>query len=108
MAKDSFEIYNQLIDAIKSIANGVEAYSQADAMKDLQARELAADALRYRIAQLTSMATSVESSFKVQTASLADLASDIAPKRINHINEKIEPFRKVLLSEILRSSVDIE
>lgn len=103
---ERFEIYNQLIDAIRSIATGVEAYSKADAIKDLQGREIAADALRYRIAQLTSMATSVESGFKVQRASLVDLESDIAPKRVNHINEKIEPFRKALLSEILRLSID--
>ena len=103
---ERFEIYNQLIDAIRSIANGVEAYSKADAIKDLQGRELAADALRFRIAQLTSMATSVESGFKVQRASLVELESDIAPKRVNDINEKIEPFRKALLSEILRLSID--
>jgi len=107
MTQDSFEIYNQLIDAIKSVSNAVDAYSTADKNKDHSALEIAADALRYRIAHLTSMATSVESGFKGQTASLADLASDIAPKRINHINEKIEPFRKALLSEILRLSIDI-
>jgi len=104
---ERFEVYNQLIDTIKSVATAVESYSQADAMKDLQGRELAADALRYRIAQLTSMAASVESDFEVPTESLTTLESDIAPKHINQINEKLEPFRKALLSEILRSSIDI-
>ena len=104
---ERFEVYNQLIDAIKSIANGVEAYSKADAIKDLQGRELAADALRFRIAQLTSMAASVESDFEVPTENLSTLESDIAPKQINQINEKLEPLRKALLSEILRLSIDI-
>ena len=104
---ERFEVYNQLIDAIKSIANGVEAYSQADAMKDLQARELAADALRYRIGQLTSMAASVESDFELPTENLSTLESDLAPKHINQFNEKLEPLRKALLSQILRSSIDI-
>lgn len=104
---ERFEVYNQLIDAIKLIANGVEAYSQADAMKDSQGRELAADALRYRIGQLTLMAASVKSDFEVPTENLSTLESEIAPKHINQINEKLEPFRKALLSEILRSSIDI-
>jgi hypothetical protein len=104
---ERFEVYNQLIDAIKSVTTAVEAYSEADAMKDLRVRELAADALRYRVAQLASMATSVESDFEVPTESLSTLESDIAPKHINQINEKLEPLRKALLSEILRLSIDI-
>lgn len=106
MTNNSFETFNQLIDVIKSVASGVDAYSTADKAKDLAARELAADALRHRIAQLTKLAAVIDVGFGPQLKELANLESDISPKSIFQINEKIEPLRKALLSEILRLSID--
>jgi hypothetical protein len=102
----SFEIYNQLIDLIKSISAGVEAYADADTAKDMVAREMAADALRYRIENLTKLAAPTEQSFARELDVVPTLAADIAPKRVTQINDKLEPLRKALLSEVLRSSLE--
>ncbi|GEM_PF-1067521 len=102
----TFEIYNQLIDLIKSISAGVEAYADADTSKDIVGREMAADALRYRIENLTKLAASIEQSFARELEVIPALAADIAPKRVTQINDKLEPFRKALLSEVLRSSLE--
>ena len=106
MNSNPFETYNQLIDQIKLIAAGVEAYSKAEQAKDLPARSLAADALRYRIAELSKIAAGVESVFPQEIAVIQSLQSDVEPMRINSINERLEPFRKALLSQLLRMSVE--
>ena len=103
---ERFEIYNQLIDDIKSLANGVEAYCEADLAKDIRSRGLVADAIRYRLTHLAKHISIIEAEFPRECAALQNLESEILPKRINQINEKLEPLRKVVLSEMLRLSIE--